>query len=61
MSACSSFCGWCGMCTAAWEREDEDTETCPDCFGSGEVVREDGSDFQVVAECLECHGTGSVR
>lgn len=21
---CSAACGWCGMCTAAWERDDAD-------------------------------------
>lgn len=21
---CSAACGWCGMCTAAWERDDVD-------------------------------------
>lgn len=45
------------------ERQDaikvEDTrEVCPNCMGSGEVVREDGSDHQVEAVCLECHGCG---
>lgn len=58
-AACSAACGYCGACTAAWERDDE-SETCPDCAGSGEIVREDGSEFRVVAECLECHGTGEV-
>lgn len=24
MSACTPACGYCGRCTAAWEREDED-------------------------------------
>lgn len=61
-SACTPDCGWCGGCTSAWEREtedeDEDTEVCPDCQGSGEIVREDGSDFQIVAVCLECGGKG---
>lgn len=36
------------------------TEVCPNCFGSGEVVRHDGSDAIVYAPCLECGATGSV-
>lgn len=31
---------------------------CPDCFGSGEIMREDGSDQIVRAVCLECSGRG---
>lgn len=60
-AACSTACGYCGACTASWEREpedDDDTEVCPDCLGSGEIVREDGSDVQVIAVCLECDGKG---
>lgn len=27
MSArCSPLCGWCGACTAAWEREDDERD-----------------------------------
>lgn len=26
MNACSSACGWCGRCTAAWEREDDEQD-----------------------------------
>lgn len=60
-SACGEWCGHCGACTAAWEREADDTEVCPDCLGSGEVVREDGSDLQVIAVCLECDGKGWIQ
>lgn len=26
MTACGPNCGWCGRCTAAWDREDEEPE-----------------------------------
>lgn len=59
MSAlCGPGCGHCGMCTAAWEREADDVEVCADCLGAGEIVRENGSDVLVVAECRECEGKG---
>lgn len=25
-AACTPACGWCGRCTAAWERESDDVE-----------------------------------
>lgn len=25
-AACGPLCGWCGACTAAWERDDDDRE-----------------------------------
>jgi DnaJ-class molecular chaperone len=63
--ACTPGCGWCGGCTAPWEREadddEDDTEVCPDCHGSGEIVREDGSDRQIAAVCLECGGKGWIQ
>lgn len=59
-AACSEACGLCGGCTAPWEREADDVEVCPDCLGSGEVVRCDGSDRDVMAVCLECHGKGWI-
>jgi hypothetical protein len=32
MSAlCSSACGWCGMCTAAWEGPDRVSVACVQC------------------------------
>lgn len=34
MTACGPSCGWCGRCTAAWEREDDDEpepDICPYC------------------------------
>ena len=64
MSAlCGPNCGYCGRCDAAWEREEDDieddgVEVCPDCMGAGEIVRENGSDALVVAECRECEGKG---
>ncbi len=63
MSACTEACGPCGACTEPWEREleDDDCEVCPDCLGSGEVVRCDGSDRDVVAVCLECNGKGWIQ
>jgi len=30
-SACSSACGWCGGCTAAWERDATATVSCVIC------------------------------
>ena len=39
---------------------DDETEVCPDCLGSGEVNREDGSDQIVTAVCLECNGKGWI-
>lgn len=58
MTCTMASCGNCGMCTEPWEAEDDDRDECPDCLGSGEVVREDGTDIRVLAECLECHGQG---
>lgn len=40
---------------------DDLTEVCPNCMGRGEVVREDGSDHQVEAVCLECGGRGWLQ
>ena len=61
MSACTwASCQMCGGCTDAWEREDAEIEVCPDCLGSGEVIRCDGSDRQVVAPCGECEGKGWI-
>ena len=58
MSArCSPACGYCGRCTAAWERDDEDIEVCPDCHGSGEVIRETEDQTERVP-CGECDGRG---
>ena len=30
---CGAGCGFCGRCTAAWEREDEPAEACAHCGG----------------------------
>lgn len=60
-AACSEACGHCGACTAPWERESEDAEVCPGCLGRGEVVRCDGSDWEVVAVCSECDGKGWIE
>lgn len=42
------------------ERIKNDSVVCPNCYGSGEVVRHDGSDTIVYAPCLECGATGLV-
>jgi hypothetical protein len=59
-AACSAACGFCGGCSSAWEREEDDTEVCADCLGSGEVIRCDGSDHEGAAVCIECDGKGWV-
>jgi hypothetical protein len=30
---CGPGCGYCGMCTAAWEREDDDTDQTEEPMG----------------------------
>lgn len=32
-AACGEGCGWCGRCTAAWEREAPETPPCDHCRG----------------------------
>ena len=55
-AACSSTCGYCGRCTAAWERESSDIEICPDCHGRGFLLVEGNPYLSQV--CEECHGRG---
>ena len=57
--ACTSSCGFCGRCSAAWEREDDD-DRCEDCGGSGEVTIWDDEDRWIDVACQHCHGTGDA-
>lgn len=36
-------------------------EVCPDCLGSGEVVRQVADGRESEAICLECNGRGWIR
>lgn len=52
MTGCSSVCGWCGACTAAWEREDiwHDIDPAPE--------REDADRLVTV---LAVEDSGAIR
>jgi len=54
MSArCGPNCGWCGACTAAWEREDT-VARCPKCKCQFAVLE----DEENMHDCPRCGYTG---
>lgn len=67
-AACSSACGYCGRCTAAWEADDERDdspaparEVCDWCGGTGDKVQEAPNGMDLVVPCGECDGTGYLE
>ncbi len=49
----------CGQCSGSGAKKGTSAATCPDCRGSGQVVRSQGF-FSIQTTCGRCHGKGSV-
>lgn len=49
----------CGQCDGTGARKGTSPDVCPDCRGSGQVVRSQGF-FSISTTCGRCHGKGKV-
>jgi len=49
----------CKVCAGTGAREGTTPASCPDCRGSGQVVRSQGF-FSISTTCGRCHGKGSI-
>ncbi len=49
----------CKQCSGSGAKKGTQPDTCPDCRGTGQVVRSQGF-FSISTTCGRCHGRGSV-